>query len=313
MNVWHGLEQLPSELLPVVGSIGKCDGVHVGHREILRRVVDEAAARRLRSLLISFDPHPLAIVAPERLPALLQTRRQKLDALRDLGLDDYLLLAFDRELAALDGERFFAEVLAPKLRFASLHVGTGFRFGHRRSGDVALLERIGRRDGFDVHEVPAVEIDGKVVSSSAIRDALRTGDVEAAGRMLGRPYAIEGEVVRGAGRGRELQFPTANLRVDNELLPRIGVYVTETLALASRYPSLSNIGVRPTFGGRELTVETHLLEFEGDLYTERVELRLLARLRDEMQFETATELGDQIARDRAAAISYFQNVPFTMH
>jgi riboflavin kinase/FMN adenylyltransferase len=160
-----------------------------------------------------------------------------------------------------------------------------------------------------VEGVPPVQIDGMTVSSSAIREAVQAGRVEQAYRMLGRPFAALGEVVPGQGRGAEIQFPTANMAVENEMIPAVGVYVTETLALASRYRSVTNVGVRPTFGGQDLTVETHLLDFDDDLYTERIEVRFLARIRDEMRFESAVELGDQIARDRAAAEAFFETRP----
>jgi len=308
MNVWNGIERVPADLAPVVASIGKCDGVHLGHRAILDRVVAEARRRRVPSLLISFDPHPLAVLAPDRLPPQLQTRRQKIDALEETGLDHLLLLRFDAEVAALDGERFFDGILAPRLRFASVWVGETFRFGHRRTGDLGLLSRIGARHGFEAHGVEPVVVDDEAVSSSAIRRAVAAGDVERARRMLGRPYAIAGEVVAGEGRGQELRTPTANLRTDNELLPGNGVYVTETVALASRQPSVTNVGVRPTFSGGARTLETHLLDFEGDLYGESLEVRFLARLRDEIRFDSPAELGDQIARDRAAAFAYFQGI-----
>jgi riboflavin kinase/FMN adenylyltransferase len=302
------MESLPGDMPPVVASIGKCDGVHLGHQEILRRVVAEAREATRPALLISFDPHPTAVVAPDRMPRLIQTRRQKLDCLEQTGLTDFLILAFDERMATLDGESFFREILSSKLTFASLFVGPDFRFGRDRAGDLTLLREIGGRDGFEVHEVEPVVLDGEVVSSSAIRKAVESGDVERARKMLGRPFALSGEIVEGTGRGRELLFPTANLRVENELLPLSGVYVTETVALAGRHPSITNVGVRPTFSGRELTVESHLLEFDDDLYTERVEVRFLARVRDEMRFESPLELADQIARDRAAAMSFFQNV-----
>jgi riboflavin kinase/FMN adenylyltransferase len=308
MNIWNGLDSLSTEMPPVVASIGKCDGVHLGHQEILRRVSADGRRRGMPALLISFDPHPAAVVAPDRVPKLIQTRRQKLDALEATGLTDYLVLPFNDELASLDGERFFADVLLPRLDFKAIFVGKGFRFGHERTGDIDLLVRIGDREGFEVHEVPPVVVEGQTVSSSLIRRAVEQGEAELARRMLGRPFLIGGEVVAGQGRGRELYFPTANLRVENELLPRFGVYVTETSALASRYPSVTNVGVRPTFEGGEPTVETHLLDFDDDLYTERIEVGFLARIRDEIRFDTATELADQIARDRAAAMSYFQSL-----
>jgi len=311
MNVWNGIDALPANLPAIVASIGKCDGVHLGHQEILRRTVAEAQRHGAPSVLVSFDPHPLAVVAPSRLPRLLQTRRQKLDHLADTGLSDLLILDFTPALAALDGEAFFFEVLLPRVRIRSVYVGENFRFGHNRAGDGSLLETIGARAGFAVQRVPAVRVDDAPISSSAVRVAVEAGDVERAARMLGRPYAVAGEVVRGDGRGRAMSYPTANLRVENEIVPRVGVYVTEAIVLASRRPSVTNVGVRPTFGGNVLTVETHLLDFDADLYGERVELRFLARLRDEMRFPSAVELGDQIGRDLAAATAYFEHRPLT--
>jgi riboflavin kinase/FMN adenylyltransferase len=308
MRIWNGIERYDSGPQEVVASIGNYDGVHLGHREILRRVVEQGRRRGLPSLLISFEPHPAAVVAPERRPKHLQTRRQKLDSLEETGLSDLLILEFTAKLAALDAGQFFAQILAPHLRFASIHVGENFRFGKNREGDLRALRRIGERMGFETDGVPPVEVGGETVSSSAIRASVQTGYVERATSMLGRPFAVVGEVVPGEGRGEDLQFPTANVAVENEMIPAVGVYVTETLALASRYPSVTNVGVRPTFGGSEITVESHLLEFEGDLYTERVEVRFLARIRDEMRFDSAVELGDQIARDRAAAEAFFRNL-----
>jgi len=309
MNVWNGLDNLPDDLPPVVGSVGKCDGVHLGHQEILRHVVADARRRAAPSILISFDPHPAVVLSPDRVPLAIQTRRQKLDLLENTGISDLLLLEFDSRLASLGAEEFFSELLLPRMSFHALYVGSDFRFGRGRAGDVALLRRIGERAGFAVHAIPPVRVGGEVVSSSAIRRAVAAGDVTHAWRMLGRPFALSGEVVEGAGRARELQFPTANLRFENELLPRNGVYVTETVVLAARHPSVTNVGIRPTFGGTELVVETHLLEFDADLYGERIEVRFLARVRDEMRFDTPFELADQVARDRAAALSYFQNLP----
>jgi riboflavin kinase / FMN adenylyltransferase len=309
MRVWNGLDSVPDDLPPVACSIGKFDGVHLGHQEILRRVVDEARRLAAPALLITFDPQPAVILAPDRVPPLIQSRRQKLESLERSGLTDVVIVDFDGQLAALDGEAFFTELVLRRMKLRALLVGSDFRFGQGRKGDVAQARRIGQREGFVVHQVPPVAVAGRTVSSSAIREAVAAGDAPLAWQMLGRPFAVSGEVVEGSGRATEMQFPTANLRVENELLPRRGVYVTETVALAARHPSVTNVGVRPTFGGDQLIVETHLLDFEGDLYGERVEVRFLARVRDEMRFASAFELADQIARDRAAALSYFQNLP----
>jgi len=307
MKIWNGIDSFP-DYSAVVASVGNYDGVHLGHRAILHQVVEHARGEGRPALLISFKPHPLAIIAPERCPRLLQTRGQQIASLEESGLTDLLLIDFTPEIAELGGRTFFEQVLRGRVRFAAIHVGENFRFGNQRSGNQELLEQIGRDMNFDVSCVLVVWVGDEVVSSTAIRAAVRNGEMERVRGLLGRPFELTGEVVRGEDRGSKLQFPTANLELENEILPSTGVYVTETVALASRYPSITNIGVRPTFGEERLTVETHLLEFEGDLYLERIGVRFLARLRDEMRFDSAADLSDQIARDRAAAESYFQNL-----
>jgi len=306
MIVWNGMERYPHDAAPAVATIGNYDGVHVGHRAILRSAVAGAKGRQLQSLLITFDPHPLSVVAPSRRPRLLQTRRQKLDTLAECGIDGVLVVHFDGTLAAMSGDAFFRTFLRSRVTPAAIHVGVNFRFGHDRAGDTDLLCRIGVEMGIDVVGIPQVEVGGETVSSSAIRRAVEDGDVERAARMLGRPFALTGEVVAGNGRGRTLDFPTANLDVENEMIPRRGVYVTETSVLSSRNISVTNVGVRPTFGGETLVVETHLIDFDEDLLGERMDVRFLARIRDERRFSDPGELADQIARDRAAAVAYFQ-------
>ncbi len=309
MHVYNGLGTYPGQARPVVATVGNYDGVHRGHQKILRGVLERSRDRALRSLLITFEPHPLAIVAPERRPPLLMTRGQKLDHLEALGLDAVLILPFDARLAALSGEEFFGELGRRGVALAELRVGENFRFGHGRSGDLPLLQRIGRELGFDVDAVAPELVDGEPVSSSRVRAAVSDGDVERAQLLRGRPFELTGEVVRGDGRGRELRCPTANLAVDNELLPGGGVYITETTVLGARHASVTNVGVRPTFGRDALTVETHLLDFEGNLLRKRIAVRFLGRLRDEMKFNGIGELADQIARDIAAATAFFHNQP----
>ena len=306
MIVWHGLERCPPGTQAAL-ALGNFDGVHLGHQAVLQQVQASARAGQARAVLVTFEPHPAEVLAPERRPRLLQTRRQKLAALEEAGVDAVLVLPFDLALAALSAEEFMGR-LCTALIPRSIHVGTGFRFGRERQGDVALLRAIGARHGFAVEEVPPLEVDGARVSSSRIREAVLAGRVEVARGLLGRPYALEGRVVRGEGRGAMLAFPTANLAVENELPPLRGVYVTETVALALRWHSVTNVGVRPTFDGSRLTVESHLIDYEGDLYGERVEACFLARLRDERRFPDPTALADQIARDRAAAVAWFQSL-----
>lgn len=307
MKIWNGIGRYPADAGQVVATIGNYDGVHRGHRIILGDVVSAARSLRMTSLLITFDPHPLEVVAPDRRPQLLQTRGQKLECLESTGLDAVLILAFDPALAAMTGEAFFEAVLDRCVDLAEVRIGENFRFGHDRAGGVELLTAIGARRDFKVTSVPAVEIDGGIVSSSRIRQLIREGRVEPAAGMLGRPYTIRGEVTHGDGRGRQLHYPTANLATRNELLPAHGVYVTEVVTGAARQAGVTNVGCRPTFRSGGTAVETHLIDFEGDLYGERMEVRFLARLRDEQRFEDGAELSNQIARDLAAAEGYFEN------
>ncbi|MBD3866887.1 MAG: bifunctional riboflavin kinase/FAD synthetase [Acidobacteria bacterium] len=307
MKIWNRIERYPEDAGRVVATIGNYDGVHRGHRVILSDVVAAARALRGSSLLITFDPHPLEVVAPERRPQLLQTRGQKLESLEETGLDAVLILAFDTTLAAMTGEQFFEAVLDRRVDLAEVRIGENFRFGHDRAGGVELLTAIGARRKFEVGSVSPVEIDGGIVSSSRIRQQIRDGQVESAAAMLGRPYTIRGEVTRGDGRGRKLRYPTANLSTRNELLPGNGVYVTEVVTGAARQAAVSNVGIRPTFHSGGTAVETHLIDFEGNLYGERMEVRFLARIRDEQKFADGVELSNQIARDLAAAEAFFEN------
>lgn len=303
MQIWSGIERFADDGRRVVATIGNFDGVHRGHREIVDRVIDSARRDGRRAVLITFEPHPLAVVAPERKPPRLQTRKQQLDALERCGLDDVVIVAFDRELAALDADAFVRQVLTAHLPLEAIHVGENFRFGKGRAGDVETLRAMG---AFAVHGVAPVTVDGVVVSSSEIRKRVAAGDVAGAARLLGRPYALVGEVVHGDGRGSTIDFPTANLAHANELLPAGGVYVTECSFDARREPSVTNVGVRPTIEDDAAPrVESHLLDFAGDLYGREIEVHFRERLRDEMRFDDVEALADQIARDRAAAASYF--------
>jgi riboflavin kinase/FMN adenylyltransferase len=219
-----------------------------------------------------------------------------------------LILEFDSGLAQRSGEEFFGS-LVRRVPLAAVHVGENFRFGRGRTGDLTLLRELGERHGFEVVRVAPVRAGGETVSSSAVRDAVAAGDVERARRLLGRPFELEGEVGTGDGRGRDLGFPTANVQVDNGMMPGGGVYVTETTIDGSRYASMTNVGSRPTFRPEgPAVVETHVLDFEGQLYRRRIAVRFLARLRDEQPYATPADLADQLARDRAAVEAFFRNL-----
>jgi riboflavin kinase/FMN adenylyltransferase len=306
MHVLHGIESY-TESRPVVASIGNYDGVHLGHQTILERVVEEAERRDAPSLLITFRPHPISVVAPSRGLHLLQTNDQQLASLAQAGLDNVLLVEFTLELAKLDGEQFFCDFLMNTISFAAIHVGPDFRFGHMRQGDHQLLKRLGSQHGFEVHGVPAVLVDGQTVSSSTIRKLVLEGDVARAALLLGRPFELTGIVIRGDDRGRTLSFPTANLAVENEITPATGVYVTQTTSSSGHHQSITNVGYRPTFERDGLSIETHLLDFEGDLYDSRIGVRFLQRIRDEIRFSSTGELTTQIASDRTFAEAYFKD------
>ncbi|MBI3404979.1 MAG: riboflavin biosynthesis protein RibF [Acidobacteria bacterium] len=246
-------------------TIGNFDGIHLAHQRILLSVVGRAKERRMTmgsesaitAGAITFDPHPLKFLRPAEAPRLLQTTSQRLAAMETFGLDAVLVLPFSEMLAKIPAEEFVTRILVEQLRVAVVLVGQNFRFGHRHSGDVALLSRLGIEHGFSVEFVPPVRFRGKMVSSTLVRRAIQDGRVAYASRLLGRPFELTGTVQTGAARGRQIGFPTLNLKWEQEILPRPGVYVTETSVGGRPFKSVSNVGTRPTFDGQHLSVESH--------------------------------------------------------
>ncbi len=304
MIVYRSLAEVPSPPPPRALAIGNFDGLHLGHRRIIATLKRESSNRNLPACILTFSPHPEKVFGPARL-CMLQTLDQRLEGLCRLGVEEAIVPPFSRTFARLPGEAFAGAILAETLGARLVVVGRDFRFGRDRACGVAELRNLGRACGFAVRAVPPVRHGSRVIGSSWIRDLLEHGRVEAARPLLGRPYAIEGDVVRGRGRGRRLGFPTINIMAPNELLPR-GVFVTLLLAGERSYPSVASVGTRPTFGRPSLAVEAHILNFEGDLYGEAVTLSFLAKLRDGKRFRNAAALQGQIARDAAAARAYFR-------
>ncbi len=283
-------------------TIGNFDGVHRGHQALVRRVVEKARASGGTAVVLTFDPHPARVLAPERAPAALTTPAQKLELLSALGVDAVAVLPFTRALSALSPEAFVRTVLAGSLAARQVVVGEGFRFGHGQAGDAAQLARLGGASGFAVEAVPAVLEGGQPVSSSRVREALVLGDAASARGLLGRAYFVDARVVRGDGRGRTIGVPTANLEPENEILPARGVYAGFVrLADGSWHRAVANRGHRPTFGGQAEALEAHLLDYEGDLYGARLRLAFAARLRDELRFAGPQALVAQIREDVARA------------
>ncbi len=291
--------------------VGNFDGVHLGHQALARVVSERARTLQGEALALTFDPHPAQVLRPAAAPPALLTLEQKARLLAEAGLGSLAVLPFDRELAALDPAAFARLVLRDALGARSVAVGENFRFGRARAGDVETLKRLGVELGFEVLALRPVLVGGLPVSSTRVREALARGAVDEAAGLLGRPYFVEGEVVPGDARGRALGFPTANLEPLNELLPRHGVYAARCGwgGEGARRPAVVNLGRRPTFGGREVRAEAHVLDFDGDLYGRRVQIDFVARLRDERRFDGVEALREQIGRDVEDARRVLENAP----
>ena len=283
---------------PSAVAIGVFDGVHRGHQMVIGRLCERARERDLQTVALTFDPHPLEFVAPERAPLLLTTIEQRIELLGEAGIEVVGVLPFP-QIRDMAPRLFAVEVLSLRLRSRLIAVGKDFRFGRDREGDVQYLRTVGAEQGFDVFAIDLVgEFDGTVVSSSRIRDLVVAGEVAEAAELLGRPHALRGTVIHGDGRGRSIGFPTANLHVPARLaVPGNGVYAAWAEVGSIRHPAVVNIGVRPTFGLDRRAVEAHLLDFEGDLYGRELTLSFVARLRSEQKFDSIENLVAQIARD----------------
>ena len=283
-------------------AIGFFDGVHLGHQQIIRQAIADAHQHNAVALALTFDRHPDSVVAPGRVPPLIYSLPQKLRTIESLGVDHLLLVRFDQHFSEQSGEAFVRGLVRDLGSIQSICVGADFVFGHKRGGDVALLKKLGGEAGFSVHGLAAVSLDGRVVSSTRIREAIRTGDLDRASQMLGRPYAIAGQVTEGDRLGRQFGFPTANLDVAGRVLPPNGVYAGLSSVEKKSYCVALNIGFRPTVvpTKSDLRVEAHLLDFSGRLYGMELEVELGERLRDERKFASPAELQAQIARDIAA-------------
>lgn len=333
MQVFHSLEQAASDHAPSVVTIGAFDGIHLAHRELLRLVRARAAQMGAVSVAITFDPHPLSVLAPHKSPKLLTLQPVKLELLADSGIDRLLVLPFTRDFSLWPAEKFVEEAFSKALRAVAVIVGDNFRFGYGASGDASLLAELGKQWNFETQVLPAVHIRRMPVSSSQIRALLQQGDVSRANRLLGRPFSVRQSIESGIGIGRSQTVPTLNLAPYAGLLPATGVYVTQTRIIETRKTggpqsegetrsefaspkaatapllrSVTNVGYRPTFVERSLGVETHLLEPWPGAPPARIEVRFLLRLRDERKFDSAEQLKSQIINDIKRADLYFRRL-----
>src|SRR5229473_544916 len=288
-------------------AIGNFDGIHLGHQAILKEATDRAAKSGAVATALTFEPAPRKVLRPETAPKRLSTNEQRLEWFRVVGVEAAVVMPFTLELSKLSPQEFVEKILVNELQVRALLVGENFRFGHKQAGDTQLLRDLGKVHGFDVASIPPIMAHSEIVSSTVIRREIAEGEVTQAGRLLGRPFVLTGSIVSGTGTGSKFTFPTLNVRVDQELLPAGGVYITRTLLQGESKSrrSVTNIGVRPTFNGSALSIETHLLDFFGTISAKRIELRFWKRLRSEKKFSSPDELRAQIAKDIASANRFF--------
>jgi riboflavin kinase/FMN adenylyltransferase len=305
----HYPEDSPPRWHNPVLALGNFDGLHRGHAKIIDRVRRRAGERGGTPAAMTFDPHPPRVVRPDKAPPLLMTTQQRIEALGRAGMQGVAIVRFTHEMSQWDPETFVRNVLVDWLHVVEVWVGANFLFGHDRAGTFSVLRSFGMRYGFRAEKIDAVRYKDFVVSSTRIRRLVSEGRVDEAGALLGHHYFIDGVVVRGRARGREIGFPTANLATDNELLPPAGVYATMAAVNGVAYPAVTNVGIRPTFGDVEtLQIETHLLEGGRDLYDARLRLSFVQRLRDERRFSDVDALRAQIEADCRAARRLFGHI-----
>jgi riboflavin kinase/FMN adenylyltransferase len=297
-------------MLNSVLTIGNFDGVHAGHRQLLRRVVELGREHNLKPAVLTFDPHPTRVVAPHRAPRLLTTIEERVALIREQGVEEVVVLPFTTEVAQLSPEKFVEQIVVGRLHARIVMVGDNFRFGHKQAGNIGTLTELGQRFGFQTHVVDAVRRRGRVVSSSEIRRLIEDGDVAMAGRLLERPYDLTGDVVSGHGIGSKQTVPTLNLQTPAEVIPKNGVYITRTrdAETGDRWNSITNVGTRPTFDGDSLSIETFLLSSFDGLTPGRISVEFLRRVREERKFDSPEALKQQILRDVGRAQAFFRRL-----
>jgi riboflavin kinase / FMN adenylyltransferase len=296
MEIIRDLNSLQPYPFPVV-ALGNFDGVHIGHQTIVRTAIDRARASGGSALAVTFDPLPAKVLNPTRAPRLIMTPEDKHELLRGFGLDGVIVLTFSREMSMLSPEEFAREYLRRRIGASVVVVGHNVSFGHRRAGNAEVMQRLGHELGFDTTVIGPIERDGIAVSSTRVREMIKTGDMTRAAMLLGRPHFLRGEVVHGRERGRTIGFPTANIQSRTECLPPDGVYATRVVLDDDFHPSITNIGMRPTFGEPERAIEAHIFDFDRDIYGRDVKLEIVARIRPERKFDSAQALAAQIASD----------------
>jgi len=303
MKVIKGLESDPHPFTPTALAIGIFDGVHLGHQKIIKYLRKTAEKNNLISVILTFDPHPCNVLGKSKI-RMLQTLEQRIQEIQKFDIDTVWIIPFTPEFAELSRYDFIRQIIVEKSKAREIIVGKNFYFGKNREGDIDYLYKSSRENQFNVHSIPPIKKEGKIISSSRIRQDLGQGDLNHANQFLGRPYEITGKVIKGRSRGKELGFPTANILPENEIVPQ-GVYITTTFLDHTQYPSVTNVGVKPTFNDSDIHVESHLINFKGNIYSKKIDIRFIQKLRDEKKFKSTKELSLQIENDIKTAKSFF--------
>jgi len=300
MKIIDGIENVKQKLPYPVLTIGNFDGVHLGHQALFRMLIDRAKKNSGTSIVFTFVPHPLRVIAPERAPKLLTPYKEKIRLIKNCGIDVIICINFTKEFASITAEDFIRNILCRMIEVREILIGSNYMFGKGRKGSPELLKALGREYGFSVTVVDEIRIDNTVVSSSRIRTLIAKGRVEEAAKFLGRPYSVEGVVIEGAKRGKSLlNTPTANLSTANELLPKDGVYAVKVRVGRKVYGGATNIGCNPTFKDKKFSFETHILDFEGTLLGKTLRVDFIRRIRDEIKFSKVEDLAAQLEKDIA--------------
>ena len=301
MQIYYDLDAPSKSFQESIVTVGVFDGLHIGHKAVIQQVLSETKKIKLASVVLTFDPPPLAFLAPERCPPVLTTLPKKIEILKQLGVDAVIFARFDAYLQQMSPDTFVQQVLLQQLHATQVIVGYDWQFGKGRSGNAEALKQLGNRYHFDVKIVGPVQLHGKPVHSTRVREAITEGNLEITSELLGRRYSIMGEVVEGEGRGRQIGFPTANVDAGNQMLPPSGVYAVRVKLERDMFDGVLNMGTRPTFDGDKFQIETHLFGFEKTIYGEKIEIFFIEKIRPEQRFPTPEMLVGQIKQDVAMA------------
>ena len=301
MQIYYDLEAPSEPFQESIVTVGVFDGLHIGHQAVIQQVLIQAKKFNIASFVLTFDPPPLAFLAPERCPPALTTLPKKIEILEQLGVDAVVFARFDAYLQQMDPSTFVQQILLQRLHARQVIVGYDWQFGKGRSGNAEALKELGDQYQFDVMIVGPIQIHGKPVHSTRVREAIAGSNLDLASELLGRPYSITGEVVKGEGRGRQIGFPTANIDTGNQMLPPSGVYAVQVKLEGCMFAGVLNMGTRPTFDGEKFQIETHLFDFEKMIYEKKIEISFIEKIRAEQRFPNPEMLVNQIKQDVAMA------------